>query len=339
MWTLFEPVHAVTYFAAEARQAFEAVGLRGYWRGYFAGRTAPLGPVGAAPVIAVFFNFAPAMVARALPDVWERASPAQTLTARLAGATGALARLTDGIPTSAVGAAADLLTEAVSRLDLAGRPLGAANAALPVPRDPLARLWQAATTLREHRGDGHVGALVAAGLSGCEPLVWRAARDLGREVLQPNRGWTDEEWNAATGRLVERGWLDGHHTPTATGVAAYERIEDVTDNAAATAWTGVDPERASALLAPIAHACRAALPLANPIGLPAHGSDSTAARPDPGGTTRVTASARAESRAIGGSGDLTPLPPSLSRCSQSCSPRFPQAETSSPVCGWWTTRR
>jgi helix-turn-helix protein len=40
MWTLFEPVHAVTYFAPEARSAFEQAGLRGFWRGYFAGRAA-----------------------------------------------------------------------------------------------------------------------------------------------------------------------------------------------------------------------------------------------------------------------------------------------------------
>lgn len=266
---LYEPVHAVTYFAPEARQAYEAAGLRGYWRGYFAGRAAPLGPVGAAPVVAVFFNFAPAMVARALPDVWQRATTAETLAARLTGATDALARLTAGIPAATVELAADLLTEVVGRLDPAGRVLGAANAALPEPREPLARLWQAATTLREHRGDGHVAALVAAGLGGCEPLVWRAATDLGREVLQPNRGWSDSEWDAATRRLVERGWLDGDGTATASGVAAYERIEDVTDDVAATAWDGVDPEVATALLTPIAYACRAALPPANPIGLPA----------------------------------------------------------------------
>ena len=47
LWTLFEPVHAVTYFSAEARSAFEGAGLRGFWRGYFAGRAAPLG--GSAP--------------------------------------------------------------------------------------------------------------------------------------------------------------------------------------------------------------------------------------------------------------------------------------------------
>lgn len=284
MWTLYEPVHAVAHFAPEARQAYEAAGLRGYWRGYFAGRAAPLGPVGAAPVVALFFNFAPAMVARALPDVWRRATPAETLAARLAGAADTLARLTAGIPSGAIEAAADLLTEAVGRLDPAGRALGAANAALPVPREPLARLWQAATTLREHRGDGHVAALVAAGLGGCEPLVWRAARDLGREVLQPNRGWSDGEWDAATARLVERGWLDERGTPTPVGVAAYARIEESTDDAAAAAWTGIDPEHAAALLAPIARVCRAALPPANPIGLPAPDGPGTGDGPDPAGT-------------------------------------------------------
>ncbi len=62
MWTLFEPVHVVSYFAAPAKGAFEQAGLRGFWRGYFAGRAAPIGPVGAAPVIAAFFSFAPSMV-------------------------------------------------------------------------------------------------------------------------------------------------------------------------------------------------------------------------------------------------------------------------------------
>jgi hypothetical protein len=62
LWTLYEPVHAVTYFAPQAAEAFEHAGLRGFWRGYFAGRAAPLGPVGAAPVTAMFSSFSPSMV-------------------------------------------------------------------------------------------------------------------------------------------------------------------------------------------------------------------------------------------------------------------------------------
>src|ERR1022692_1609682 len=93
MWTLFEPVHGVTYFAPEARGAFEDAGLRGFWRGYFAGRAAPLGAVTAAPVTASFYNFAPPMVSRALPAVWQLISPQRALDVRRAGAVAALSRV------------------------------------------------------------------------------------------------------------------------------------------------------------------------------------------------------------------------------------------------------
>lgn len=122
MWTLFEPIHAVTYFAPEARSAYERAGLRGFWRGYFAGRAAPLGPAGAAVVAASFFNFAPAFVARAIPGVWELITPEEALRVRLAGATEALGRLLPGRE-SAAGAAAGLLWRAVGELDFSGRVL------------------------------------------------------------------------------------------------------------------------------------------------------------------------------------------------------------------------
>src|SRR6187455_800417 len=110
MWTLIEPVHAVTYFTPQARAAFEAAGLRGFWRGYFAGRSAPLGAIGAGPVTAAFFGFAPAMVARAVPDVWTRITPAAALAARADGARAALAGLWDGVPADHLAEAAELLS-------------------------------------------------------------------------------------------------------------------------------------------------------------------------------------------------------------------------------------
>src|SRR5438067_13300048 len=89
MWTLLEPVHAVTYFSGQAREAFEGSGLRGFWRGYFAGRAAPLGAVGPGVVTAAFFGFAPGMVRRARPAGWGLAPPPAGLAARAAGATAA----------------------------------------------------------------------------------------------------------------------------------------------------------------------------------------------------------------------------------------------------------
>jgi hypothetical protein len=270
LWRIYEPLHAVTYFAPQARAAFESAGLRGFWRGYFGGRAAPLGAVPAAPVTALFFSFAPGMVARALPDVWQRASVDQVLEARLAGAVTALRAVLPPEPERWT-AAADLMEAAVLAAVTAGRALGAANAALPRPADPLARVWHAATVLREHRGDGHVSALVGAGLDGCQALVLRDALHGGREQMQPARGWTDGEWQAAVEALVERGWLaqDGRATPA--GVAAHRAVEDATDRLAVQPWTALgsaDQARLMGLLAPMAHAVGAVVPYPNAVGVP-----------------------------------------------------------------------
>ncbi|WP_371483024.1 hypothetical protein [Kitasatospora sp. NBC_00315] len=272
LWWLFEPVHAVTYFSPEGRAAYEAAGLRGSWRGYFAGRAAPLGAVDAPPVTAAFFSFAPSMVERALPDVWSRATPEAALAARTTGAAAALERLLEHVKPEQIERVTDRLERAAAELDCAGRVLAAANAALPRPEGVLGRLWQATTVMREHRGDGHVAALVGAGLDGCEALVVRCSLDVRRDSMQPYRGWTDEEWDAATERLVERGWLTGRGTITECGRIRHQSLEAATDLAAARVWEGcrrAELDRLVEDLRPISAICRTALPPINPIGLPA----------------------------------------------------------------------
>jgi len=267
MWTMFEPLHAVTYFAPEGRAAFEAAGLRGFWRGYFASRSAPLGLAPAAVTTALYANFAPRMVERAIPSVWELASPERVLRARTEGSVAALARLLDG---QDVTVAAGRLQEVAASAPTAGRALGAANAALPWPDEPLAVLWQAATVLRELRGDGHVLAQLAVGLDGLSTMVLRSGHDLARDALQPNRGWTDEEWAAAGAALTARGLLDVDGRITPAGLALLERAEALTDELAEEPWTraGVAADRFAALAEPLARAARTALPPVNPIGLP-----------------------------------------------------------------------
>jgi hypothetical protein len=276
MWTLFEPVHVVTYFTPEARAGFEQAGLRGFWRGYFAGRAAPLGPAGPALVTASFYNFAPTMVARALPGVWDLITPEDALAVRSAGAVAALRRLL-GERAASLAALADLLLRATDGLDCAGRVLAAANAALPVGwegeagGEPAARVWHAVTLLREHRGDGHSAALLAAGIDGCEALALRAGSDLSRELLQPVRGWADEDWDRAEARLTSRGWLgeDGRLTPE--GAAVRQAVEEATDRAAARPWDRLGmaaTEELASLLAPVARACAAEIPFPNPVGVP-----------------------------------------------------------------------
>ncbi|MER7154234.1 hypothetical protein ABT366_25865, partial [Streptomyces lydicus] len=67
LWLVTEPLHAVCYFDEECRGLGKALGLKGFWMGYFASRTAPLGAVEPAAATAVLGVFAPRMVARALP--------------------------------------------------------------------------------------------------------------------------------------------------------------------------------------------------------------------------------------------------------------------------------
>ncbi len=271
MWTLFEPIHIVTYFDQRARDRFTAAGLRGFWRGYFAGRSAPLGAIGPAPMIAAYYSFAPSMVSRALPEVWSMAAPADVLVARAEGAVEALSGLLVETPIERVEEAARLLETAVSTLDPAGRVLGAANAALPRYDNPYARLFQAATTLREHRGDGHIAALVTVDLGPIEVLVLRCGMDMSREYLQPARGWTDEEWTACQQRLVDRGLLDSEGTATQAGRDLFRFAEDATNRVAESPWTAVGPgavARLKELLAPMTDACWTVIPAGNPIGVP-----------------------------------------------------------------------
>jgi hypothetical protein len=274
LWRAVERVHAVVYFAPEVRDALAAVGVPGFWRGYFAARAAPLGPVPAEVVTAVAFGFHPAMVARAVPDVWSRCPPARVLDARRDGAAAALSRIAAGaVGVDEVATAADVAGAAAGRLDVAGRPLAAANRALPLDGSPWARLWQGCTTLREHRGDGHVAALVAAGLPGIDGHVLQVAtRPVPRALLQPNRGWSDDEWAAAQRRLEERGWVGAGGEATPAGRRAKDEVEAATDRLAAAAWDGraADLAQLTAISEAVGGAVDASgtVPYPNPMGLP-----------------------------------------------------------------------
>jgi hypothetical protein len=276
MWRVFDTLHAVTYFAPEADEEFRASGLKGFWMGYFAGRSAPMGAVEPAVATATFYNFAPKMAARALPDAWGFASPAKVLDARLAGIDRAFGRIfgsdRDG---PEVARAAEIARRAAESVTVVGRPLAAANADLAWPDDPMLALWQATTILREHRGDGHVAALVDAGLDGLEAHIsFVGAGGVSRGVLQPARGWSDEEWEEAERAMVGRGWLDEKDPGklTAVGAAGRQQIEDATDRMAAEPWTRIGDEETDelrALLKPMASriAGLGLIPVINPIGL------------------------------------------------------------------------
>ncbi|MEN3305919.1 MAG: hypothetical protein V7603_2121 [Micromonosporaceae bacterium] len=239
MWRLLEPVHAVVYYAPEA---FAEAAALGYavdvgWPSYFAWRSAPLGAASARLIAATYYSFNPRMVERYVPAVWSVADPEEVLRGRLRAVDGALrAVLGDQIGSAQLTEAAQLAKAAAQAAGTAGRPLAAANAALPWPDEPHLVLWQAATVLREYRGDGHVAALLTAGLDPCEALVSFAAVGAAPAEVFASRGWTGEQWAAARDRLATRGWVDAQGVATARGREGRDAVERLTDELAAQPW-------------------------------------------------------------------------------------------------------
>lgn len=268
----YEPVHAVTYFAPEARAALDALGYRGFWMGYFAARSAPLGMAPREVVTAVFYNFAPERVAKALPAAWEIAGPQAALQARQESAVAALRRY--GLDTGeTIRVAAELAGNAARHAPLDARPLFAANLALPWPDDPLAALWHATTLLREQRGDAHVAVLAAEGISGRESNVLHAAAgNVSRDYIARTRDYDETAWRRHEQRLAERGLLDDDGALTAAGRELKDHIESTTDALSLSALDALsddEVERLFRALTPITRAVVAGgdIPAATPMTL------------------------------------------------------------------------
>jgi hypothetical protein len=273
LWTAVEPLHAVVYFAPEVADAAAAVGLKGWYMSYFAGRAAPLGAVGPEAVTAMFFGFAPAKVSRALPDAWDFATPRAVLASRLEAVDRALAR---ALPEDAdLTRLATLLEHAAGGCDFGARPLAAGWSGVRLPDDahPRLRAWLAATVLREHRGDGHVLAAVDHGLDGLQASITHSATGLtdGQRV-QISRGWTEKQWERALVDLIGRGVVDTDGNLTESGIALRTAVEDATNRLASAPVRTLGEyavEEAITLAAPLSRHLfdTSEIPLPNPIGV------------------------------------------------------------------------
>jgi hypothetical protein len=245
-----ESLHSLVYFAPEAHEEFTAIGLRPGSMPYFAGRSAAMGAVSAGVTAATFYNFNPAMVAKHIPRAWTLATPSDVLAARLRVADHAMRRLLgDRFDSSEVAEMAALARDACGALAPEGRTLYAAHAGLDWPEPPHLVLWHAATLLREYRGDGHLAALLAAGLSGIDAIVTHVATGYGftTAAAKKLRGWSDEQWTAALAGLADRGLMRGTEL-TDDGRTLREHIEGETNRMAAATWSYLGEERTTRLI-------------------------------------------------------------------------------------------
>jgi len=249
----FEPLHITAYFSPYVEQKQKELGLTFKGR-YFGMRGAPLGDCEASVVAASFYNFNP----RTVRDGWTEAhekSDLATLGAARTDIVDKTLREAFGplIDDPALPKLVGRLQEIITPAETMGRTLSAAWMREPWPDAPHLGLWHAFTLFREWRGDGHIAALVLAGLVPTEALVvheadhpegstWKPSR-MGRKATQRSRQWSDEEWNAAADNLASRGLLinsGDRQTLTEKGLELFGWVESFTDDAAASVWVGVD---------------------------------------------------------------------------------------------------
>ncbi len=256
-----EPLHVVAYFNPHIRTQCKTAGLSPMAR-YLAGRGAPLGPVSGASLAAMFYNFNPAAVVAA----WSEATAfgldrtyalhLDAIEQTLRTAFGTL------VDDPLLPSLANRFAQINNGLDYAGRPLAAAWSTTlkgETAQPAHLRLWLALAPVREFRGDGHVAALVRAGLSDVESVVFHESPHpdpqlrrpaLGVAFARASRAWSEQEWRTAQESLRARDLLDDDDAISAAGCELYSALEDATDDMAAGVFEGV-PD-AAALVA----ACR-----------------------------------------------------------------------------------
>ncbi|MDZ5620267.1 MarR family transcriptional regulator [Nocardioides sp. HM23] len=252
LFDLTEPISLVNFFSDEPNEAMAELGFGNYWDGYFAGRAAPLGRAPAEVVHAAFYSFADGEVARHIPKVWETTTPEAAHAARERGCVAALRRiLADLVETPGLARAAELLAKASISAPIEGRVMYAGLRSLPVPEQPVARLWHAANMLREHRGDGHTVALVSEQVGGTEAHVLSAlaagiypAESFGRIHHLPKARLVE-----VMDGLRDRGLVDVSGRLTDAGRATKDRIESLTDALAEAPYEALEPRELDELIA------------------------------------------------------------------------------------------
>jgi len=251
MFELVEPIGVIPYSADEPNEAMFALGFTDYWDTYFAGRAAPLGLTSAEVVDALFYNFAPGEVARHIPKVWRTTTPDAAIAARRLGCAKALRRvLGERVDSPDFARASELLMKAGTSAPFEGRPMYAALRALPIPDDKVARLFHAASLLREHRGDGHIAALVTEGVGGLEAhALFALDMDMPAEKFGRIHHLPAAQLAAVTDGMHERGLIGNDGWLSDQGRAVKQRVESLTDDLAAKPYESLEPVELDELIA------------------------------------------------------------------------------------------
>jgi hypothetical protein len=234
-----EPLVGQVYFSPECHTAYETLGFSASPAGaggvafpdgpaYFTSRGSLMGQVPGEVVAAAFAVFNPEVVVPSVTFGWTKTDADTIYGARHAGAVAQLHRTVGDSP-DGLDRAAELLRRACEPLQPAGKALFAGALSKPWPGDSWGDLFHAGDLLREYRGDAHTASWTAAGLNAVEiGLLTELFWGMPSRTYIRTRAWSDEQMDAAEGRLRADGWLDDDGL-SASGRERREAIELATD--------------------------------------------------------------------------------------------------------------
>jgi len=209
------------YFDPATLAKGKELGLDGF-RFYVLGRGSVLGDVDAAVITSAFAYFAPATIDKIWTSAKEKLAPAAAAEAyNQCCADLGLAKLADIEGIAAYNEAAEAV---VAATELAGFSLFAGWAAQPRSEEPAARAMQLVALLRELRGDAHIVALRASGVSA----------PVAHAIKRP-------------GDVATFGW-DPAPTIAADDAAKCEAAEALTDQLLVPSYAGLSDAQAAALV-------------------------------------------------------------------------------------------
>jgi helix-turn-helix protein len=222
-----EPIAMHAVWCERTNAALADLGLD-FLQGYVMGRASALGEPAPGVVAAAFAVFEPGFVRGLYETARTGLSRTDLLLTRDKATIISLRGLLGGADVAPVAA---VLRRGLDAAEAVGRPLFAGLADRPWPGDPYGQLWRACDLLREHRGDSHVAACVAAGLDAVEMnILTELWLEMPLFSYTASRAWSPDAMQAAADRLRARGLLDGDAL-SAAGRNVREAIEARTDRA------------------------------------------------------------------------------------------------------------
>jgi len=220
------PIAEHAIWSATTNEVLAKLGLS-FVPGYLWGRAAGLGDPSVEVVASAFGVYLPRLVTALYDEARRQCGRAGFLAAR---EEATIASLHEILGDADVAGAVAVLRRGVEAADATGRPLYAGLRSLGWPEDPMGQLWRACELLREHRGDSHTVAWVAAGLGPAAVNVltelW-LGMPLGLYTAM-RRGWSEADIAAAVAELAAQGLVAGAEI-TPAGRDLRDHIEDRTD--------------------------------------------------------------------------------------------------------------